>query len=141
MAVFGIRVLVGLGLRLRRGFGFGTGRDVVVRRDRSLGGKEVVVGRAEESQWRVRNHSRVLESPLSVVSGTGVYGGDWSRGRSQTEKRLPKWWPVKLPPPLELIDKQEYQREANRLIRGQLLLCITCSLQKKCVLLMLLLWL
>lgn len=89
------------------------------------------MGSAEESEWRMRNHSRALESPLSVVSGMGVYDGDWSRGRSQTEKRLPKWWPVTLPPPLELVDKQEYQREANRLIRGQLLLYITCSLQKK----------
>ncbi|KAJ9701384.1 hypothetical protein PVL29_006646 [Vitis rotundifolia] len=117
VVVFGFRVLVRLGLRLRREFGFGSGRGVVVRRDRSLGGKEVVVGRAEESEWRMRNHSRVLGSPLSVVSGMGVNGGDWSRGRSRTEKELPKWWPVTLPPPLEVFDKQEYQREANRLIR------------------------
>ena len=131
MVVFGFRVLVRLGLRLRREFGFGSGRGVVVRRDRSLGGKEVVVGRAEESEWRMRNHSKVLGSPLSVVSGMGVNGGDWSPGRSRTEKRLPKWWPVTLPPPLEVFDKQEYQREANRLIRGQLLLYFAFFLCRK----------
>ncbi|KAL6342700.1 hypothetical protein AAG906_013106 [Vitis piasezkii] len=56
---FGFRVLVRLGLRLRREFGFGSGRGVVVAGP-EFGGKEVVVGRAEESEWRMRNHSKVL---------------------------------------------------------------------------------
>ncbi|CBI21680.3 unnamed protein product, partial [Vitis vinifera] len=42
VVVFGFRVLVQLGLRLRCEFGFGSGRGVVVRRDRSLGEKKVV---------------------------------------------------------------------------------------------------
>lgn len=119
VAVLGFRVLVQLGSRLRRGFWFGSGQSVVVRRDRSLGGKEVVVGRAEDNEWRIRNRSRVLESPLSVVSGKRVGVSDGSRLESGKERKLPKWWPTILPspPPLEVY-KEEFQKEANRLIRG-----------------------
>ncbi|KAE8077187.1 hypothetical protein FH972_015775 [Carpinus fangiana] len=113
--VFVLRVLGRLGLAVRRGLSGSRNGPVVVRRDRSLGGREVVVGRSAN----VERNTRVSSNPLSPASGTnaGVSGRILkSRVRSR-EKKLPKWWPVSVSQPGLVLNKEEYQREANRLIR------------------------
>ncbi|KAH9623515.1 hypothetical protein KSS87_012470 [Heliosperma pusillum] len=107
-----IRVLVKLGL----GFGGGgLGREqVVTRRDRSLGGKEVVVakrGVVEGGGKRVEDVGRNVERDWEMAV---------SRNRDQGErtKRLPGWWPVYVPRTVVEADREEYQREAKLLIRA-----------------------
>ncbi|KAK3139127.1 hypothetical protein QOZ80_5AG0378210 [Eleusine coracana subsp. coracana] len=106
------RVLVGLALRAwgrggwgRGWWGGGGGSSAVVRRrDRSLGGKEVVV--AVSSPVSAAPTSRVSE-PARVVR------------RRDTQVRLPKWWPpvemgVTEPGP----EMEKWARLANRLVRA-----------------------
>ncbi|GMP78367.1 hypothetical protein CsSME_00034309 [Camellia sinensis var. sinensis] len=114
--VFGFRVLVKLGLGFWGRLGFGNSSGVIMRRDRSLGGREVVVARKTDTHSD-RNF-RVLENPLSetAVRASEVMPKNWVRRAK--EKKLPSWWPVLLPPPVLNDDKQEYQRMAHRLIRA-----------------------
>ncbi|KAM3702565.1 hypothetical protein ACJW31_04G035400 [Castanea mollissima] len=125
--VFAFRVLGKLGLWLIRGrSGFGGSGPVVVRRDRSLGGREVVVavgvGRKVKERENLKRDSRVWSNPLSpavVASATNVgvserVSGTWVRPR---EKKLPKWWPVSVPRPGLVMNTEQYQREANWLIQ------------------------
>lgn len=121
-----IRVLIKLGLgftsRLRI-----PKQNVVVRRDRSLGGKEVVVATAGNDRESVkRKSSRVLDNPLSPptwVLGSELGRDDWRSYRVRSQSKLPKWWPVSAAAEQDLVvDKLEYQREANRLMRGWSLL-------------------
>ncbi|GJN14022.1 hypothetical protein PR202_gb00795 [Eleusine coracana subsp. coracana] len=106
------RVLAGLALRAwgrggwgRGWWGGGGGSSAVVRRrDRSLGGKEVVV--AVSSPVSAAPTSRVPE-PARVVR------------RRDTQVRLPKWWPpvemgVTEPGP----EMEKWARLANRLVRA-----------------------
>lgn len=95
--------------------GFGNG-PVVVRRDRSLGGREVVVG----SGVSVERNVRISGNPLSPASSVNVRASERvQRNRfRQLEKKLPKWWPVSVERPTFVMNKLEYQREADRLIRG-----------------------
>lgn len=94
--------------------GFGNG-PVVVRRDRSLGGREVVVG----SGVSVERNVRISGNPLSPASSVNVRASERvQRNRfRQLEKKLPKWWPVSVERPAFVMNKLEYQREADRLIR------------------------
>ncbi|XP_024022116.1 uncharacterized protein LOC21407430 [Morus notabilis] len=122
VVVLGFRAL--FWLLFKRTHSFGGGGHVVVRRDRSLGGKEVVVARTPPGPSS--STRRALSSPLSAAKeGVGLVGGTETRVSSR-EKRLPKWWPS-----LELdkqnwdsdssdgiFDKQDYQRDADRLIRA-----------------------
>ncbi|GMN43285.1 hypothetical protein TIFTF001_012487 [Ficus carica] len=68
------------------GYRSGAGH-VVVRRDRSLGGKEVVVARRMESL-------KALSSPLSAAAKEGVLGGSVNERVTLRKKRLPKWWRI-----------------------------------------------
>uniref|UniRef100_A0A2P2KBS2 Uncharacterized protein MANES_04G048800 n=1 Tax=Rhizophora mucronata TaxID=61149 RepID=A0A2P2KBS2_RHIMU len=127
--IFAFRFLVNLGLRLNRKLGF-RGRDVhvVVRRDRSLGGKEVVVARKSKERDDVKkknksnDYFRVSDNPLwslDQVFGSGVRKDDWRTYSGRTQAKLPKWWPESVAAERDLVvDKQGYQREANRLMRG-----------------------
>ena len=120
--VVGFRVLVGL---VRLGFGSGSGygsEKVVTRRDRSLGGKEVVVARiekprAEEVSAKKRRGLGILDDPnSSMVAGLGrVF-----KNRVRFGERLPQWWPATTSQPIlgGGVDNEEHQREANRLVRG-----------------------
>lgn len=111
----GFRVLVQLGSRLGFLGRFGVGYGTVVRRDRSLGGREVVVGKKKKRDPSLR----VLSNPLSSVRGTLASVSEvGTKNRVRTEEKLPRWWPVLLPPPTWTMNKEEYQRKANRLIRG-----------------------
>ncbi|AQK94092.1 hypothetical protein ZEAMMB73_Zm00001d010456 [Zea mays] len=105
------RLLLGMVLRawqrrgLRRGLWGEGGRAVVRRRDRSLGGKEVVVAVSSPPKEAART-SRVAEPAKEV----------W-RGYSQA--KLPDWWPnvgatVMEPGP----EMEKWARMANRLVRA-----------------------
>ncbi|KAJ8437252.1 hypothetical protein Cgig2_004645 [Carnegiea gigantea] len=90
LAVVVIRVFgnVGLGFRRRNGIGK---VEVVRRRDRSLGGREVVVA------------SRLVEGERER-SDLGSVHRDWKALRKglkrREERKLPSWWPVTLPRPV-----------------------------------------
>lgn len=114
VAFFRVLVKLGLGFRDRLWVGQPS---VVVRRDRSLGGREVVVG----TEKNVRSYSKPLENPLSPgrVEEYGVPVRVRKGFRVRKEERLPNWWPAIVAAEQTLVvDKEEYQREANRLIRG-----------------------
>ncbi|XP_010517879.1 PREDICTED: uncharacterized protein LOC104793254 isoform X2 [Camelina sativa] len=110
---FAIRVLVKLGSVLKGNFQ--SNPKLVVRRDRSLGGKEVVV-----SVDSIRSSSRPSNS--SIASDQVSPSNSMPRRNHQlkSQNNLPKWWPASLPSShnLDLVDKEEYQREANRIVRG-----------------------
>ncbi|XP_052173835.1 uncharacterized protein LOC127789097 isoform X2 [Diospyros lotus] len=119
--VFAFRVLVKLGLGLWGArLGFDNKSGVIWRRDRSLGGREVVVGKKRDDAKL--SNLRVLKNPLSPAQGSVMrawpeFPKNWT-GRTEKENKLPGWWPVLLPPPVAVVDKEEYQRMANRLIRA-----------------------
>ncbi|KDP38719.1 hypothetical protein JCGZ_04072 [Jatropha curcas] len=122
VAVSAIRLLINLGLGIRSRFR-ASNQNVVVRRDRSLGGREVVVGtRVNERQEVKRQSSGALDTPLSPPSwafGSELGKDDWRSYRVRREEKLPKWWPVSVATDQDLVvNKEEYQREANRLIRA-----------------------
>ncbi|KAG2296049.1 hypothetical protein Bca4012_002529 [Brassica carinata] len=105
---FAIKVLVHLGTGLKGSF---QGKPkVVVRRDRSLGGKEVVV--AVDS---IRSSS----SSLASSSGQASRSNSVARNlKHRAQNNLPKWWPASLPCQSLEVDKEDYQREANRIVRA-----------------------
>lgn len=110
---FAIRVLVKLVSAFKGSFQVKP--KLVVRRDRSLGGKEVVV--AVDS---IRSSSR--DSKSSIASDQVPRGNSISRNlQLKAQNNLPKWWPTSLPSLNLNVDKEDYQREANRLVRGLLL--------------------
>ncbi|RWR96844.1 hypothetical protein CKAN_02624700 [Cinnamomum micranthum f. kanehirae] len=111
VAFIAVRFLVKLGLR--SGFG---GLDLVRRRDRSLGGREVVVGRGMKEKRGFRG----VVSPLSDVRGgeRRVRESVAVDRRALREAAIPSWWPVSLPKPVVTVGKEEFQREAKRLVRA-----------------------
>ncbi|XP_050209697.1 uncharacterized protein LOC126660309 isoform X2 [Mercurialis annua] len=115
-----IRVFVKLGLGFRSWIFKvnNRGDSVVVRRDRSLGGKEVVVARRDVEVAKKPQYGTSLDNLISLGSGLGR--DDWRSYRVKHASKLPKWWPVLLTTAGEdmaVVDKQEYQRDANRLVR------------------------
>lgn len=89
------------------------GEVLVYKRDRSLGGKEVVVGK--------RENSGRTSTPLSSDKASYNYQKK-SRLRTldrRRKKELPQWWPQTVNQgPNEIDNKEEYQRIANQLIQG-----------------------
>ncbi|KAL2323836.1 hypothetical protein Fmac_022894 [Flemingia macrophylla] len=84
-------------------------RPVVVRRDRSLGGKEVVVA------WGQRSDPNPLSPPVrgSVKSS--------AKSNLRVQRKLPKWWPTVVNLNASLFDaneRDEYKREAYRVVRA-----------------------
>ncbi|KAG6517619.1 hypothetical protein ZIOFF_021015 [Zingiber officinale] len=90
----------------------------VIRRDRSLGGKEVVVGRRLRRGNRNTKSFRVSANPLSTVRGYELKTSDnEARTWTMKQEKLPNWWPDPVPPPVISTSKQDYQREIDRLVR------------------------
>ncbi|RXI00747.1 hypothetical protein DVH24_000981 [Malus domestica] len=118
--VLGFRVLVALvrlGFRSQSGYGK---EATVVRRDRSLGGKEVVVGRVEKERVdaRKRKSFGILDNPLSMPKSRMVDGlGRMLKSQVRWAKKLPSWWPSSAPKQSPVVDKEYYQGEADRLVR------------------------
>ncbi|KAJ6817819.1 uncharacterized protein M6B38_409325 [Iris pallida] len=99
-AAVAVRVSAVLASSLR---GRGRGRPVVVRRDRSLGGREVVVGSSGGAIERKSSFTKIARSGVT---------------ERRTEK-LPEWWPSSVATPtVESVWKEEFQKEANRLLRA-----------------------
>lgn len=122
VTVFTFKALVKLGLGFRNLFRgrSNDGGTVVTRRDRSLGGREVVVSTQKES----KSDFNLSVNPLGigdelVMSNSNAIMKNWEKSK----KKLPDWWPDSRPAPLEGIDKEENQRKANWLIRGWFLKC------------------
>ncbi|XP_057779082.1 uncharacterized protein LOC130997679 isoform X2 [Salvia miltiorrhiza] len=92
------------------------GEVLIYKRDRSLGGKEVVVGKREDSWLRSRT-----STPLSSENADYYYQNKSNRRNASSRRRkvkLPQWWPqVVSQGPVEVENKEEYQRLANHLIQ------------------------
>ncbi|URE40448.1 hypothetical protein MUK42_06154 [Musa troglodytarum] len=118
VAVLAARALVWLGLGFRSRWRFGDW--AVIRRDRSLGGREVVVGRTFRGRdWNKKSFT-VSTSPLSPVRGTELKTVEnVAKIRKEKQEKLPKWWPDSIPAPVIATGKQDYQREVDRLVRGE----------------------
>ncbi|XP_042516097.1 uncharacterized protein LOC122090531 [Macadamia integrifolia] len=124
VVVFAFRVLVKVvGLGFRSGFGFGYGMPLF-RRDRSLGGREVFVGRRRpfmEREGKKKDIRVASVNPLSPARGNVTRVAKLGKQKpvsAQEKMKLPSWWPVELPSPALRMNKQEFQREADRLIRA-----------------------
>lgn len=122
---FAIRFFVKLVLELCSGLGIGNG--ALVRRDRSLGGREVVVGRRAKGREGKVKKFRVPGNPLSPAQETATAERSFEsnvKNYSRTkEDKLPSWWPSSLPPPTLVIDKEDHQREGKRILRGNVASC------------------
>ncbi|XVF08380.1 hypothetical protein REPUB_Repub06bG0221500 [Reevesia pubescens] len=112
---FAFRVLVKLGFALKSRFISPTKHKVIVRRDRSLGGREVIV--AVGTKKDAEDHPptfRVLDNPLSTSTANNS-----NYPRLQVRDKLPKWWPQSdsLSKGGSVFNSEYYQTQANRLIR------------------------
>ncbi|KAM7253304.1 hypothetical protein ACFE04_008745 [Oxalis oulophora] len=126
VVVVAFRVLLGivswLGSGLRNVIRGGVQKPrYVVRRDRSLGGKEVVVAVDQDGNVMERSgkKKRGLDNPLSLSEQDYASGvRKWKRSSSAATPKLPNWWPVSVAKNVDLlVDPVEYQKEADRLIR------------------------
>lgn len=118
VAVLAARTVLWLRHGFRSGWRF-LGSEVI-RRDRSLGGREVVVGRRLRRDNRNTKSFRVSANPLSTVRGYELKTSDnVARTWTVKQEKLPNWWPDPVPPPVISTSKQEYQRETDKLVRGQ----------------------
>ncbi|KAK6122892.1 hypothetical protein DH2020_043358 [Rehmannia glutinosa] len=93
------------------------GEALIYKRDRSLGGREVVVGKSE-TNWSSSRKS----TPLSSDNSNYYYQKKNNRTRTLGRRRkeeLPQWWPQVVNwDSQETVNKEEYQRMANQLIRA-----------------------
>lgn len=103
-----LRVLVELVSRLTRGNASSYNDRTMVRRDRSLGGKEVVVG---------LGHNNYNNTTASIKRSF--------KNKVAVQRKLPKWWPINNNNnnnlnsfDFDLNEQEEYKREAYRLLRG-----------------------
>ncbi|XP_068661364.1 uncharacterized protein [Aristolochia californica] len=105
-----LRFLVKLGIHTGMGFG---GVDLVRRRDRSLGGREVTVGKKLER--------KKINVPFSSSLDNGGTMPRMREGgtikRALKKETLPDWWPHSVRSHVVTTGIPELQREANRLIR------------------------
>ncbi|KAI9115003.1 hypothetical protein K1719_014016 [Acacia pycnantha] len=110
-----LRVLINLVSRFRLWGRNASGNAPLVRRDRSLGGKEVIIG------WNnnANSHSRVSANPLSPpqTSVTG-FPKRSTKSRARVEGKLPKWWPTLVTHAVSTEYEQEYKTAAYRLVRA-----------------------
>lgn len=98
---------------MRKNYG---GEVMVYKRDRSLGGKVVAVGKRETDLSTSRT-----STPLSSDNSEYYYQKkkDRMKTSSRRKEELPQWWPqVVSQGPVEVENKEEYQRLANHLIQG-----------------------
>ncbi|XP_049370011.1 uncharacterized protein LOC125834905 [Solanum verrucosum] len=124
LVIFTLRAIINLvrGIRLNSG---NNNVELVYKRDRSLGGREVLVAK-NETPTLDRKKPNVLDSD------EGNSNWDWDRDRDSpisfsrrrkkksSVEQLPKWWPVSTSGSDQVgaENQEEYQRMANRLIRA-----------------------
>lgn len=85
-----------------------------VRRDRSLGGKEVIVGWNNNANYNPRILANPLSPPQGSVTGTSRRA---TRNRNRVEGKLPKWWPTLVTRAVST-ENEEYKRDAYRVVQG-----------------------
>ncbi|XP_078174967.1 phosphoribosylformylglycinamidine synthase isoform X2 [Carex rostrata] len=113
LAALVVRFVVRLGFRFVLRWVFGDGEKVVTRRDRSLGGREVVVGRKDVTT------SALAGSPVTVAANP-VTVPRWNMWKGKREE-LPDWWPISSnsPQPKPVGDEMEnLKKDAHRLVRA-----------------------
>ncbi|KAL4348494.1 hypothetical protein GQ457_17G006110 [Hibiscus cannabinus] len=112
---FAFRVFIKLSLAIRARFL--PKPKVIVRRDRSLGGREVIVGTTRDRR-QIRTNSNALENPLSL-SASPTLANKTNFSRLHVSEKLPKWWPqpVSAPKTASVFDSEYYQTQANRLVK------------------------
>ncbi|XP_031481296.1 uncharacterized protein LOC116251271 [Nymphaea colorata] len=96
----------------------GSGSGVVVRRDRSLGGREVVVA-TRSGEWETGRSQKDFDAPnpLSAIQTVRLEKGEREKRFSKVEK-LPGWWPKMESSQAKLFVEPEFQREAHRIMRA-----------------------
>lgn len=129
LIVFVFRVLIRF-LFGRQSYDSGNSAGLVYRRDRSLGGKEVLVGRATDID---KNRSLRKDQTARLMSILDEFDDDDDddvirktsfldrRKRRRSVQKLPKWWPESLPGTCQGLpgdNTEEFKSMANRLIRG-----------------------
>ncbi|XP_022767864.1 uncharacterized protein LOC111312116 isoform X2 [Durio zibethinus] len=115
LIAFALRVFVKMGLAFKARFR--PKHKVIVRRDRSLGGREVIVGTNRDQDHP--SNCRALHNPLSLSTVPTVTNKTHSP-RLQVREKLPKWWPQpdSMPKGGSVFNSEYYQTQANRLIRA-----------------------
>lgn len=91
---------------------------LVYKRDRSLGGREVLVGK-REGNWGTTPRT----TPLSLNDYNDDKKTKNTRMLNRRKEELPQWWPQLLNSGSnvnEMINREEYQRMANRLVRAMM---------------------
>ncbi|KAK8613257.1 hypothetical protein V6N13_101024 [Hibiscus sabdariffa] len=113
---FAFRVFIKLTLAIRARFL--PKPKVIVRRDRSLGGREVIVGTTRDRR-QIRTNSNALENPLSLYASPTL-ANETNFSRLHVSEKLPKWWPqpVSAPKTASVFDSEYYQTQANRLVKA-----------------------
>jgi hypothetical protein len=113
LAALVVRFVVRLAFRFVMGWGEGEEK-VVTRRDRSMGGREVVVGR------RGAASSRIAGSPVAVSPVAVPRGNMWKGSGGEKREELPDWWPISLNSSQANGDEAVHLgKEAQRLVRGK----------------------
>ncbi|XP_039008985.1 uncharacterized protein LOC120137253 isoform X1 [Hibiscus syriacus] len=118
LIAFAFRVCIKLGSAIRARFL--PKPKVIVRRDRSLGGREVIVGTNRDQGHRHPSIDfNALDNPLSL-STTSSLANMTNYSRFHVSEKLPKWWPqpVSAPKTASVFDSEYYQTQANRLIKA-----------------------
>ncbi|XVF54996.1 hypothetical protein PTKIN_Ptkin06aG0001000 [Pterospermum kingtungense] len=115
LVVFAFKALVKLGSAFKARFR--PKPKGIVRRDRSLGGREVIVG--TKSDEGHPPNLRALDNPPSL-SRSLPSTNNTNYPRLQVKDKLPKWWPPpdSLPKGPSVFNSEYYQTQANRLIRA-----------------------
>lgn len=94
----------------------------MVRRDRSLGGREVVVGTRVKGGRLGMGQPFTVQNPLSPTMADVRRNGETVPvGRRAQDQNIPDWWPVRSVIPIVTVsstEKEEYQRRANLLVRA-----------------------
>jgi hypothetical protein len=113
LAALVVRFVVRLAFRFVLGWGEGEDK-VVTRRDRSLGGREVVVGRRGAASPRIAGSS-VAANPVTVPRGNA-----WKGSGGEKREVLPDWWPISSnsSPQASGGEADHLGKEAQRLVRG-----------------------
>lgn len=108
-----VRFVVRLAFKFVLGWGEGEEK-VVTRRDRSLGGREVVVARRSVAP------SRIGESPVAASPVTVPRGNMWKSSGGEKREELPDWWPIPVNSPQgNGAEMENLRKEAQRLVRGK----------------------
>lgn len=117
----GFRLLIGLMMWFKGCMGFGTsgGKGIMVRRDRSLGGREVVVAAAKGGDMVKRIESSGSEKDMFVINNGSFSEGIAIQKRVRKEEKLPGWFPVSVKQQPVTAYSEEGQRIAKVLVRGK----------------------